>query len=101
MNNINHSKPHKTVTEHKVITSLDRTEMDFLDKMGKDALFSIGHRLSYSVILKGLVDFAIEIGLSGKDVGSVEALKEKLLREIEEKLRKLPEDSKKDNGEGA
>ena len=90
MNNINHSKPPKTVTDHKVITSLDRTEMDFLDKMGKDALFSIGHRLSYSVILKGLVDFAIEMNLTGDKIDSIEMLKEKLLKQIEERINKEP-----------
>jgi hypothetical protein len=31
--------------KHRVITMLDRDELEFLDKLGKDALFSTGHKL--------------------------------------------------------
>ncbi len=98
MNNKNHNSI--PPSKHRVITFLDRDEVDFLDKLGKDALFTAGHKLSHNIILRGLIDFAIEMGLSGENVGSVEALKERLLREVEEKLRKLSEDSKKSKDEG-
>ncbi len=68
--------------KHRVITMLDRQELDFLDKLGKDALFSVGHKLSYSEILKGLIDFSIEIGFSGDRVNSSIALKEKMMKEV-------------------
>ena len=83
--------------KHRVITMLDRREMDFLDKLGKDALFSTGHKLSYNEILEGLVDFAIETGISGKGVDSFAKLQEKLREEmpkIVENLRKAKEESK-------
>jgi len=32
---------------HRVITFLTRDELDFLDKIGKDALFSAGTKLDY------------------------------------------------------
>lgn len=67
---------------HRVITMLDRQEMDFLDKLGKDALFSTGHKLSYNEILKGLIDFAMESGVSGDNIESFAALKEKMLERI-------------------
>lgn len=86
MNGKNHN--HKKSSKHRVITMLDRGEVDFLDKLGKDALFSAGHKLSHNVILRGLIDFAIEMGLSGENIDSVEKLKEKLLREVEERLKK-------------
>ncbi len=60
---------------HRVITMLNRNEMDFLDKLGKDALFSTGHKLSYSEILRALIDFAMEIGVSGERVDSPDTFK--------------------------
>jgi hypothetical protein len=74
--------------KHRVITMLDRTELDFLDKLGKDALFSTGHKLSYNEILRGLIDFSREIGLSGQNVNSERALKEKLFEQIRQGLEK-------------
>lgn len=74
------------VTTHRVITMLDRQEMDFLDKLGKDALFSTGHKLSYNEILKGLIDFAMEIGLSGEKIDSPKTLKERVLQKAREKM---------------
>jgi hypothetical protein len=66
------------IVTHRVITMLGREEMDFLDKLGKDALFTTGHKLSYNDILKALIDFAMESGISGERIGSAEAFKEKL-----------------------
>ena len=67
-------------TTHRVITMLNREEMEFLDKLGKDALFSTGHKLTYNEILRGLIDFAIEIGVSGENVDSLQKLKERILK---------------------
>ena len=64
---------------HRVITMLGRKEIDFLDKLGKDALFSTGHKLSYNDILQGLSDFAMETGLSGDNINSSSSWKERLL----------------------
>lgn len=72
--------------KHRVITMLDRRELDFLDKVGKDALFSTGHKLSYNEILRGLIDFSIDIGLSGEKIDSREGLKDKIIQKIKNKL---------------
>ncbi|HNX81256.1 MAG TPA: hypothetical protein PKL77_03835 [Candidatus Omnitrophota bacterium] len=53
-----------------------------MDKLGKDALFSTGHKLSYNEILKGLIDFAMESGVSGENIKSFAALKEKMLEHV-------------------
>ncbi|MBU0548253.1 MAG: hypothetical protein KJ710_01920 [Candidatus Omnitrophica bacterium] len=68
------------VVTHRVITMLGRQEMDYLDKLGKDALFSTGHKLSYNDILRGLIDFAMEAGISGEMIDSAKSFKEKLSR---------------------
>ncbi len=66
------------ILTHRVITMLDREELEFLDKLGKDSLFTTGHKLSYNEILKGLIDFAMEIGLSAEKIDSLKALKERI-----------------------
>jgi hypothetical protein len=67
--------------KHRVITLLDRKELDFLDKLAKDALFSTGHKLSYNEILRSLIDFVMEIGLSGEKVDCERVLREKILEQ--------------------
>jgi len=70
------------ISTHRVITLLDRKEMEFLDKLGKDALFSTGHKLTYNEILRGLVDLALETGVSGEKVDSSETLKTALFAQL-------------------
>ena len=70
------------IVTHRVITMLGRQEMDYLDKLGKDALFSTGHKLSYNDILRGLIDFAMEAGISGEKIDSAKSFKEKISRQL-------------------
>jgi len=74
------------ILEHRVITMLDRKEMDFLDKLAKDALFSTGRKMSHSETLKWLVDFAIELGMTGEKIHSVGDFKVKLMDKIKDRL---------------
>ena len=76
------------IAAHRVITMLNREELDFLDKLGKDALFTTGHKLSHNEILKGLIDFAIELGLSGERIDSFRTLKEKMLERMRQEQDK-------------
>ena len=78
---MHNSGSHQVIT-HRVITMLGRQEMDYLDKLGKDALFSTGHKLSYTDILRGLIDFAMEAGISGEKIDSADSLKDKLLNQL-------------------
>lgn len=77
-------RPDKQIMTHRVITMLGRSEVDFLDKLGKDALFTTGHKLSYNDILRGLIDFAMEISISGEKIDSAEDLKRLLLDKMHE-----------------
>ncbi|MBM3250410.1 MAG: hypothetical protein FJZ09_06190 [Candidatus Omnitrophica bacterium] len=78
MENLTHKQ------KHKVVTFLDREEVEFLDKLKNDALFSTGHKLSYNDILKGLVDLAKDAHLDGENIDSIEKLEEKMLKKIKE-----------------
>lgn len=81
----------KQITAHRVITMLGRQEIDFLDRLGKDALFSTGHKLSYSEILRGLIDFAMQLSISGERIDSAKTLTLKLLQEAYQQKHKLNE----------
>ncbi|MDD2752224.1 MAG: hypothetical protein PHN59_03760 [Candidatus Omnitrophica bacterium] len=75
-------KINRNLMKHKVITMLERNEVEFLDKLGKDSLFSTGHKLSYNEILKALIDFAMEAKVSGENIPSFDVLKQKLKEKI-------------------
>lgn len=54
----------------RVVTFLNRQEVDFLDKLGKDALFSTGLKLSRAKLIAWLVDFLQELNLNGEGIKS-------------------------------
>lgn len=81
----------KAIDKHRVITMLNREELEFLDRLGKDSLFSTGHKLSYNEILEVLVDAAMESGITAETIGSLNALKEKMLSKVQESKEKPKE----------
>jgi hypothetical protein len=54
----------------RVVTFLTRDEVDFLDKLGKDALFSTGFKLSRAKLIAWLIDFSKALNFNGKDIKS-------------------------------
>jgi len=54
----------------RVVTFLNRQEVDFLDKLGKDALFTTGIKISRAKLIAWLVDFTKELNISGKGIKS-------------------------------
>jgi len=64
----------KNITEQeknqRVVTFLNRQEVDFLDKLGKDALFSTGCKLSRAKLIAWLVNFLQELNLNGEGIKS-------------------------------
>jgi hypothetical protein len=66
----------------RVVTLLTREEIDFLDKLGKDALFSTGTKLSRAKLLAWLVDTAQGCHLDGIGLTSKTEFQKKLLEEI-------------------
>ena len=51
-------------TRERVVSFLNRKEIDFLDKVGKDALFSTGLKLSRAKLIAWLVDFMKELNIN-------------------------------------
>jgi len=74
MKNITHEEK-----KERVVTFLDRAEVDFLDKLGKDALFSAGMKLSRTKLIAWLVDFAKQLNISGENLKSEKDFEERIL----------------------
>ena len=76
--------------EHKknqrVVTFLDRNEVDFLDKLGKDALFSTGFKLSRTKLIAWMVDFAKSLKINGTGIRSESDLEKKVIEGLEKTL---------------
>ncbi len=67
---------------HRVIASLNREQVDFLDKIGKDALFSAGVKLSRTQILSAMVNVLKRINLTGEGVGTLEQFEQRILESL-------------------
>lgn len=74
---------------HRVVASLDREQIDFLDKIGKDALFSVGTKLSRTTILSAMVDALKKLDISGEGITSKKALEERILELIRERTKQM------------
>lgn len=69
---------------HRVITFLGREELDFLDRIGKDALFSTKTKLSRSKIISAIVNVIRKLDIDGQDIHSKKELEAKILKIIKE-----------------
>lgn len=64
----------------RTVTFLTREQIDFLDKVGKDALFYEGYKLSRAHILSDLVNILMKLGIDIKTIDlSKETFSEGLL----------------------
>jgi len=79
----------KQEKSQRVVTFLNRDEVDFLDKLGKDALFSTGFKLSRAKLIAWLVDFMKELNLNVEGIKSEKEF-EKRIREILVQCLKTP-----------
>ena len=69
---------------HRVIATMNRAEIDYLDKIGKDSLFTKGVKLSRIKILRAMVEAMRELGINGKDIKNEEDLKNEILKKVSE-----------------
>ena len=69
---------------HRVIAFLNREEVDYLDNIGKNALFTTGSKLSRIKIIKTVVNVLKKLGVSGENTGSCEKFEEEILRKMKE-----------------
>lgn len=67
---------------HRVVTFLDRNQVDYLDKMGKDALFSTGVKFPRTRVISAMVDLLRKVNVSGEGLRSDEDLEQRLLQKL-------------------
>ena len=61
-------KKNYEIKRRRVIALLNREEIEYLDKLSMDALFTTGLKLSRVGIIAALVDAAMSLGISGKGI---------------------------------
>jgi len=64
----------------RVVTFLNRQEVDFLDKLGKDALFSTGLKVSRAKLIAWLVDFTQKLQLNGEGIRSEKDFENRIMQ---------------------
>lgn len=82
-------KMKKTVYPEKrerVVTFLNRQEVDFLDKFGKDALFSSGAKISRAKILSWSIDFLKKLKFNGENIKTECDFERKLMEVFGQKV---------------
>ena len=67
---------------HRVIASLNREQVDFLDKIGKDAQFSSGTKLSRNQILAVMVNALKRLNLTAEGVTTIEQFEQRIVDAI-------------------
>jgi len=65
-----------------VIASLNREQIDFLDKIGKDALFSAGVKLSRTHLLAAMVNVLKRVNLDGEGIRTAEQFEQRIVEAI-------------------
>ena len=74
---------------HRVIASLNRDQVDMLDKIGKDALFSSGVKLSRTQILSALVNILKELNVTGEGIRTSQEFETRLMRLVSEVHKRM------------
>ena len=64
---------------HRVIASLNREQVDYLDRLGKDAQFSSGLKLSRTQILAAMVNALKRLDLTGEGVTTAEQFEQRII----------------------
>jgi hypothetical protein len=66
----------------RVVTFLNRDEVDFLDKMGKDAFFSSGSKVSRAKLISWLVDMLKGLNITGENIRTEADLEKRIMEAL-------------------
>jgi len=70
------------IDTHRVVTFLNRQELEFLDKMERDMMFSGSARISRSKILEDLVDVLSRTQISASGIKDNQELEARIIAAI-------------------
>ena len=74
-------------TAHRVIASLNREQVDYLDQLGKDAQFSSGIKLSRTEILAAMVNALKRLNLTGEGITTAGQFEQRIVDAIMRRAR--------------
>lgn len=80
----------------RIVAFLSREQLDFLDKIGKDAMFSTGKKLSRTEIVQAMVETMRKLDISGSDIRSADELERRMLDVAKKALSDAAEQLKKE-----
>ena len=80
---------------HRVVTFLTREELEFLDKISKDMLFSTGRTVSRSKLIEDLVDILSKTRMNAQGIKDNQELQLKITEAVS-RLGGLQETAKKE-----
>jgi len=86
-------KPNNRDTKARLVAMISRDEMDLLDRIGKDALFSAGRKLSRTEVVSAILDAVASLPITGKNIHSKEELRNYIIKAIEEKAKDKKEET--------
>mgnify|MGYP001590143960 CR=1 FL=1 len=72
----------KNVNTHRVVTFLTREQLEFLDKLEKDMMFSTGRHLSRSQILQDMAELLSKTRMNAIGIKNDDELKNKIQEAI-------------------
>ena len=82
------SQPHDAGNHRpRVVASLNREQVDYLDQLGKDAQFSSGNKLSRTQILAAMVNAMRRLNLTGEGVATPEQFEQRIVDAIMKRVR--------------
>ncbi|HEX9780603.1 MAG TPA: hypothetical protein VGB20_05245 [bacterium] len=70
--------PDHAARAHRVMACLNREQVDYLDKIGKDAQFSSGSKLSRTQILAAMVNALRRLELSGEGIRTIDEFEQRI-----------------------
>ena len=82
-----HNHNSNSIHSHRVIASLNRQQVDYLDKLGKDAQFSSGIKLSRTQILAAMVNALKRLSLTGEGVTTAEQFEQRIVDAMMHRIR--------------
>ncbi len=69
----------------RLVAMIHRGEMDLIDRIGKDALFTAGKKLSRAEVVSAILNAVAQLPINGKDMHSQQELREYIGKVIEDK----------------
>lgn len=81
------SRRHEMSNAHRVIASLNREQVDYLDKIGKDAQFTSGIKLSRTQILAAMVNVLRSLNLSGDGIATTGQFEQRIFASMGRHVR--------------